>query len=123
MQSLSPTIRSGLKTVGRGWRHLIQGDAVSSKFFMRHFFATAGIVIACVLMIALRFECATSETTIDKLKKQINVMNTAKQKERSRYMTLTRESAMVHLVDSLKLGLTIPDRRPEIVVLTQADND
>lgn len=90
---------------------------------MRHFFATAGIVIACVLMIALRFECATSETTIDKLKKQINVMNTAKQKERSRYMTLTRESAMVHLVDSLKLGLTIPDRRPEIVVLTQADND
>ena len=42
-------------------------------------------------------------------------MSTAKQKERSHYMTLTRESAMLHLVDSLKLGLSIPDRRPEIV--------
>lgn len=115
------TLRKGLRTVNHGWRHLIQGDAVSSKFFMRHFFATAGAVIACVLMIALRFECATSETTIDRLKKQINVMNTAKQKERSRYMTLTRESAMTHLVDSLNLGLAIPERRPEIVVVEPID--
>ena len=114
---MSPTLRSSIRTVQNGWLHVIQGDAVSSKFFLRHFFATAGIVIACVLVIALRFECATSETTIDALKRQINVVNTAKQKERSRYMTLTRESAMVHLVDSLRLGLTIPDRRPETVIV------
>lgn len=73
------------------------------------------MVLSCLAIIALRFECVTSQNTIDNLNKQINIMSTAKQKERSHYMTLTRESAMLHLVDSLKLGLSIPDRRPEIV--------
>jgi len=46
-------------------------------------------------------------------------MSTEKQKERSLYMTLTRESAMMHLVDSLKLGLTIPDARPQVLALDE----
>ncbi|MCH5221251.1 MAG: hypothetical protein J1F05_02840 [Muribaculaceae bacterium] len=104
-----------LGKVGRTARTVIQGDAVSSKFFMRHFFPTAFVVLSCIAIIALRFECATSQNTVDRLEQEINVISTEKQKERSRYMTLTRESAMMHLVDSLKLGLTIPDRRPEIV--------
>lgn len=104
-----------LNKIGTGARALIQGDAVSSKFFMEHFFATSFVVLGCIAMIALRFECATSQNTVDSLNRQINVMSTEKQKERSLYMTLTRESAMLHLVDSLHLGLTIPDRRPEIV--------
>lgn len=98
-----------------GGRTVIQGDLVSSKFFKQHFFPTAFVVLSCPAIIALRFECVTSQNTIDNLNKQINIMSTAKQKERSHYMTLTRESAMLHLVDSLKLGLSIPDRRPEIV--------
>lgn len=101
--------------IGSGARAVIQGDAVSSKFFMEHFFATSFVLMACIAMIALRFECATSQNTVDRLNHQINVMSTEKQKERSLYMTLTRESAMLHLVDSLNLGLTVPDRRPEIV--------
>ncbi len=101
--------------ISSGTRALIQGDLVSSKFFMTHFFATAFVVMSCIAVIALRFECATSQNTVDRLNHQINVMSTEKQKERSLYMTLTRESAMLHLVDSLRLGLTIPDRRPEIV--------
>ncbi|MCM1067712.1 MAG: FtsL-like putative cell division protein [Muribaculaceae bacterium] len=104
-----------LAKIGGGVRSVIQGDVVSSRFFMKHFFSTCMIVLAAIVMIALRFECATSQNTVDRLNRQINVMSTEKQKERSRYMTLTRESAMLHLVDSLRLGLTIPDRRPEIV--------
>ena len=77
---------------------------------MKHFFTTCMVVLGAIVVIALRFECATSQNTIDRLNRQINVMSTEKQKERSRYMTLTRESAMLHLVDSLRLGLTIPDR-------------
>lgn len=105
-----------LPKIGGSIRAVIQGDAVSSKFFMEHFFATAFVVMGCIAMIALRFECATSQNTVDRLTHQINVMSTEKQKERSLYMTLTRESAMIHLVDSLHLGLAIPDRRPQIVV-------
>ena len=102
------------KTVD-GLRALIQGDAISSKFFLTHFFATSFIVVTSIAVIAMRFDSISSENTIDSLKRQINVMSTEKQKERSQYMTLTRESAMQHLVDSLRLGLTVPDRRPEIV--------
>lgn len=102
---------------GNGIRKVMQGDAVSSRFFKKHFFATSFTVIACVAFIAARFECATDQNTIDSLKNQINVMSTDKQKERSRYMTLTRESAMMHLVDSLKLGLTIPDARPQVLTI------
>lgn len=103
------------RILSNGLKALIQGDLVSSKFFVTHFFATAFIVVSCIAVIAQRFECVTSQNTVDRLERQINVMSTEKQKERSRYMTLTRESAMLHLVDSLHLGLTIPDRRPEII--------
>lgn len=102
--------------IGSGIKAVIQGDAVSSKFFMQHLFATSFVVLGCIAMIALRFECATSQNTVDRLTHQINVMSTEKQKERSLYMTLTRESAMTHLVDSLHLGLAIPDKRPELVI-------
>lgn len=104
-----------IRIIVRGTKALFQGDLVSSKFFATHFFGTAIIVMSCILVIAQRFDCVTSQNTINRLERQINVMSTEKQKERSRYMTLTRESAMLHLVDSLRLGLTIPDRRPEII--------
>ena len=104
-----------LHHIGSGIRAVIQGDAISSRFFMKHFFTTCMVVLGCIAMIAQRFECATSQNTVDRLQRQINVMATEKQKQRSLYMTLTRESAMMHLVDSLHLGLYIPDRRPEIV--------
>ena len=96
-----------------GLRMFIQGDSVSSRFFKRHIFATLFIVLTCMMMIAMRFDSLTSQNTIDALEVQINVMNTELQKERSRYMTLTRESAMIHLVDSLKLGLDIPTQHPQ----------
>lgn len=70
-------------------------------------------------MIAMRFQCLVSDNKIDSLKRQINVMETEKQKERSRYMTLTRESTMMQMVDSLKLGLEIPDEHPRIITLTE----
>lgn len=106
-----------LSRFGRGTRRFLKGQTVSSKFFIRHFFTTAFLVLSCVGVIALRFECTTNENKIAALKTQIHIMNTAKQKERSRYMTLTRESAMIHLVDSLHLGLSIPERRPRIITL------
>ena len=108
---------SFLSKFGRGAQLFINGQTISSKFFIRHFFTTAFLVLSCVGVIALRFECTTNENKIAALHTQIHVMNTAKQKERSRDMTLTRESAMIHLVDSLHLGLAIPERRHRIITL------
>lgn len=110
-------VKQGIKTVASRARSLAQGDAVDSRFFKRHFFTTAFVIISCLAFIAARFQNATAETTIVQLKKQIGVAATNKQKERSHYMTLTRESAMMHLVDSLNLGLTVPDARPVTLTL------
>lgn len=110
-------VKKAINKTGKGIRKVMQGDAVSSRFFKRHFFATAFTVIACVAFIAARFECATDQNTIHSLQNKINVASTEKQKERSLYMTLTRESSMMHLVDSLQLGLTIPDARPQVLTL------
>lgn len=96
-------------------RLVIQGDGVSSRFFRRHLFVTCFVLLACVLMIAMRFDCLTSDNTIENLKAQIEVMQTEKQRQRSLYMTMTREMAMMHLVDSLQLGLTVPDKHPEVI--------
>ena len=113
----SKNTHKALRTAGREGKKLLSGSTISSKFFIEHFFPTAFFVMICVGAIALRFECAENDNEIASLNKQIHEMNTAKQKERSRYMTLTRESAMIHLVDSLHLGLSIPERRPRIITL------
>ena len=114
-------ISKALKKTTVFLRKIMQGDGVSSRFFKKHFFATAFVLLVCVLMIAMRFQCLTSDNTIDSLKRQISVMDTEKQKQRSRYMTLTRESAMTHLVDSLNLGLAIPDVHPQIITISDED--
>ncbi len=97
---------------------IIQGDGVSSRFFRKHFFATSFILLGCLLMTAMRFQCLVSDNTIDSLKRDIAVMDTEKQKERSLYMTNTRELTMRHKVDSLKLGLDIPNEHPQIITIS-----
>lgn len=114
---MSPKFSSILHKISNYCRLIIQGDGVSSRFFKKHFFATCFIILACILMIAMRFQCLVSDNTIDALNRQIAVMDTEKQKERSLYMTNTRESTMRQMVDSLKLGLDIPDEHPRIITL------
>lgn len=96
----------------RGLRYMVTGRGISSDFFKENFFATGLVIIFCVGFIAIRFDCVTSMERIKSLDHQIDVMRTYKQRERSRYMTLTRESAMQHAVDSLGLGLTVPEKYP-----------
>ncbi len=101
--------------IGDNIRIVAQGGAVDSRFFKKHFFATSFIVITCVALIAARFENATTAATIRSLRKQIEIADSHKLQEQSRYMTLTRESAMSHLVDSLGLGLAVPETHPYLI--------
>lgn len=113
MTKVKIDIKKGLNKVGRGAKAVAQGDTVDSRFFKRHFFVTAFAVLTCMLYIASRFDHATTEGTIRSLTRQIEVERTYKQQELSHYHTLTRESAMRHLVDSLKLGLDVPEASPD----------
>ncbi len=103
----------------RGFHNMVTGRGISSEFFKRNFFATGMVIIFCVGVIAIRFDCVTSMERIKTMKGQIEVMRTYKQRERSRYMTLTRESTMQHTVDSLGLGLTVPEQYPLTIHYTE----
>ena len=96
----------------RGLRRMVTGRGISSEFFRKNFFATGLILIFCVGFIAIRFDCVTSMERIKSLDHQIKVMCTYKQRERSRYTTLTREITIKHTVGSLGLGLGIPEQYP-----------
>ena len=101
---------------GKGWvRRIAHGRMVSSKFFKRHLFITGMIVFLSIGLISVRFDCANKMENIGKLNRRIEHMRTLKQTERSRYMTLTRESAMQRMVDTLHLGLAVKDRPPYVM--------
>lgn len=85
------------------------GLGVSAQFFKDNIITTVIVLMACVMIIAMRFDCLTARNKIDRLNDQINVVRTEKQRYHSHYSTITRESAMIHLVDSLRLGLVLPD--------------
>lgn len=99
------------------------GQLLSSRFFRRHLFTTGVVVLLCFFAISVRFDCTTSMQTINRLRHEIEVMRTYKQSERSRYMTLTRESSMQHKVDSLRLGLSVPEQRPLTIPYTDATHE
>lgn len=106
-------LKTAASSAGKKALELAQGDVVDARFFKKHFFATAFIVITCMALIAARFEHATTAATVRALQKEIDRADTYKQEEQARYMTLTRESAMIHLVDSLGLGLEISSEIPQ----------
>lgn len=107
------TFKTGMRKMGNGVRTVAQGGAVDGKFFKKHFVLTSLVVMFCMFFIASRFTIATKEGTIRNLRREIEIERTFMNQEVSRYHTLTRESAMQHLVDSLKLGLCVPEADPE----------
>lgn len=108
-------LETGKAKAGRIFTRVGHGQVVSSKFFKKNFFVTGLVVILSIGYISVRFDCTTSQERIASLQRRIDVMSTDKQRERSLYMTLTRESSMQHLVDSLRLGLSIPGQRPQTI--------
>jgi hypothetical protein len=104
--NITPT--SIFKSVG----NVVNGKYVTSKFFRRHLFTTVMFIWLSISLISVRFDCVTCMETISSLKTKLEVVRTETQSERSKYMTSTRESSMQHLVDSLKLGLSVQEQPP-----------
>ena len=88
------------------------GRVVSSRFFKRNFFAVAFTVGLVMIYISNRYDCITGMETINALRTELDITKTELQSEKSAYMSSTRESAMMTLVDTLHLGLDIQERPP-----------
>ena len=96
----------------KGIHRAAQGGAVSSKFFMRHLALFVVLVTLALMYISVRFDCVTGMETISSLKRQLEVMRTATQGERSHYMSSTCESSLQAMVDTLHLGLSVQEQPP-----------
>lgn len=108
-----PKIRTAIGA-GKGVNvsDVLHGRFITSNFFKRYFFAVLLIVVLIMMSISVRFDCVTGMETIASLRTRLEVVRTELQRERSTYMSTTRESAMQHRVDSLGLGLGIQQRPP-----------
>ena len=91
---------------------ITHGTFITSKLFKRYFFAVLLGVALVMMSISVRFDCVTGMETIASLRTRLQVVRTELQRERSLYMSSTRESAMQARVDSLGLGLGIQQRPP-----------
>ena len=100
------------KRVAEKINPITHGTFITSKLFKRYFFAVLLGVALVMMSISVRFDCVTGMETIASLRTRLQVVRTELQRERSLYMSATRESAMQARVDSLGLGLGIQQRPP-----------
>ena len=70
------------------------------------------VMIMLLVFITNRYNCQTRMETIQSLTRQLEVVKTERIRERSRYMSRTRETGMQQLVDSMHLNLHIQERPP-----------
>lgn len=91
---------------------IIHGRFITSRLFKRYFFGVLLAVALIMMSISVRYDCTTGMETIASLRTRLEVVRTELQRERSAYMSSTRESAMQQRVDSLGLGLGIQQRPP-----------
>lgn len=101
--------------VGRGLRHFLFGDVVSSQFFLRNKITVVIIVFLFIMYITFKYECQTQMERIAKLQTELTIVKSESIRERSTYKSRTRESTMQQRVDSLHLNLK-PQSQPPFVL-------
>ncbi len=99
------------------------GRVISSRFFKRYLFQTTFIVGLILIYISNRYDCVTGMETINALQSELDIVRTELQNQRSSYMSMTRESAMQQLVDTLHLNLGIQQQPPYRINLIKDDAD
>ena len=78
---------------------VVQGRWISTNFFARNAITLIAALFFMMVYISNKYECQTK-------------METESERERSRYMSRTRESAMNAMIDTLRLGLEVQERPP-----------
>ncbi|MDE6809680.1 MAG: hypothetical protein K2J42_06285 [Muribaculaceae bacterium] len=90
----------------------IHGRMLSTDFFVKNWGKILCMVIMLLVFITNKYNCQTRMETIQSLTRQLEVVKTERIRERSKYMSRTRETGMQELVDSMHLNLHIQERPP-----------
>ncbi|MCM1521713.1 MAG: FtsL-like putative cell division protein [Muribaculaceae bacterium] len=88
------------------------GSVISSDFFARHWLPTVIFVIVMVIYITTKFTYRHNIERIAALERQLEIVENEKDRERSSFMSRTRETTMQQMVDSLNLGLRVQPQPP-----------
>lgn len=91
---------------------ILQGRWLSTDFFARNSIIILFIIFFLMIYISNKYECLTKMEHIQSLQRDLEVIKTESVRERSEYMSRTRESAMQELVDTLHLDLRVRERPP-----------
>ena len=83
------------------------GPVISSDFFARHWLPVVIFVIVMMVYITTKFTYRTNIEKITALERQLEIVENEKDRERSAFMSRTRETSMQQMVDSLHLGLRV----------------
>ncbi|MDE6323787.1 MAG: hypothetical protein K2L46_08430 [Paramuribaculum sp.] len=97
---------------GNVMRRLIFGQVVSSDFFARNWLAMILGVFMILAYISGKYSCQTKMEEVNRLTRQLEIVNAEFVRCRSRYMGQIRESSMQAMVDSLGLNLGVQENPP-----------
>lgn len=98
--------------VRRTATRLFRGQVLSLDFFERHWLPVLVILLLVMVNITGKYVCQTRMEQINRLNHELEVVKAEAVRVRSVYMGRTCESSMQHLVDSMHLGLSVPERPP-----------
>jgi len=90
----------------------LHGRILSIDFFRRNWLVVLAAMIMLMVYITNRYKCQTQMETIRTLERQLEVAKTERIRAKSAYMSRIRETSMQHMVDSLRLELTVPEQPP-----------
>lgn len=90
----------------------LHGRVISIDFFRRNWLVVLAAVLMLMVYITNRYKCQTQMESIRTLERELEVAKTERIRAKSAYMSRIRESSMQHMVDSLRLGITVQDQPP-----------
>lgn len=90
----------------------LHGKLLSTDFFAHNWGKILCVMVMILVFITNKYNCQTRMEAIQTLTHKLEVVKTERIRERSIYMSRTRETGMQQLVDSMKLDLHIQERPP-----------
>ena len=90
----------------------IQGRWISTTFLSRNAILLLSFLFFLMIYISNKYACQTKMEKILVLQQELEKVKTESVRERSIYMSNTRESAMKAMIDTMSLGLQIQEKPP-----------
>ena len=107
------------QTSSEFFSRLLRGEMISSRFFARNWLVIFTGVVIVMMYITNKYNTQTKMEEIKALRTELEVVKTERIRVRSAYMSRIRESKMQALVDSFRLGITVQDRPPYNIPMSE----